>query len=1049
MEGVNIVVNVIDGGSITANVTDGVPITAQVTTGAKGEKGDTGETGATGATGATGPTGPTGPQGPQGDTGPQGPSGVVASIVAGNNIDVNSADPANPIVSVETLTVSDISDLSATATELNYTDGVTSAIQTQIDAKVPNTRTVNGNALSSNVTLDQDDIGDGTTYKQYSSTEKTKLAGIETAADVTDSTNVAAAGAFMKSVDDTDDVTVGATNKFATAAEKTKLGHITVTQGVNLDTMESDIAGKKTDSMSTNKLLGRGTAGTGAIEEITLGTNLSLSGTTLNATGSGGSADVSEANIVGSLPYRIDTKLDDWFTPLNSAPTTPVNMVIIGDSISVSTAFGVTKPWGQRIVERFTSRGRTPVAEATWRFAYGTQVLGMTTNQGALHSPAMGMGGVATDLTTGQKATMVATMDGISVVYSKQSGGGDLEVRDGVGGTLLTTISTAGTAKSSFIWTSGALTLASHTIEITSVGNTILEGVYVHNGTRDKGVRVWTASKSGYTSNDFSTTPSLALDLLDNLNPELVVIATGTNDGAANYATYIPALIADARTHAPNAAVALWLPYYSSGGFNATELAAARAYLTSAPFLALDVPVIDGAVGTPNISTRYSTDGIHPNDIGAEYIAQHIYGVIGGDPLGQLTNYGVTNKVATDSLDTLKAPKAAPTFTGLSTFDTISAVVGNFTVSNFFGLPYMNLKETGNTYSQFQIATAAFNNAISGFNGVGALFGTGSAVPDTPFWRSAANQLQIGLAAAPGTLAANTAPIINAQTGTTYTLALGDAGKHITRSNTAASTQTLPQNSTAAIPVGSIISITNLGAGELVFVAGSGATVIGKTKLCINESAEMIKISTNGWLIRGQRRISTGSTKYDGNTVRDYRILGDVNLFSVGTNTPSTNRWFFEPYIVSETMTLDRVAIEVTTAGAAGKLARLSLYTADDYWQPETLIQDFGTVATDVGAVPTLQIITLSPTLTIPPGRYIGVWIQDGGATFRTINAYSNGMNALAAVGSTTPIRAQFQSVNGSGTVASGFAAVNPKWERDLYTTVGNVPYFMRFREIV
>lgn len=38
-------------------------------------------------------------------------------------------------------------------------------------------------------------------------------------------------------------------------------------------------------SMNTNKLLGRGTASAGAVEEITLGTNLSLSGTTLNTTG--------------------------------------------------------------------------------------------------------------------------------------------------------------------------------------------------------------------------------------------------------------------------------------------------------------------------------------------------------------------------------------------------------------------------------------------------------------------------------------------------------------------------------------------------------------------------------------------------------------------------------------------------------------------------------------------------------------------------------------------------------------------------------------------
>jgi hypothetical protein len=40
-------------------------------------------------------------------------------------------------------------------------------------------------------------------------------------------------------------------------------------------------------SMNTNKLIGRGTAGVGVMEEITLGTGLSLTGTTLDATGGG------------------------------------------------------------------------------------------------------------------------------------------------------------------------------------------------------------------------------------------------------------------------------------------------------------------------------------------------------------------------------------------------------------------------------------------------------------------------------------------------------------------------------------------------------------------------------------------------------------------------------------------------------------------------------------------------------------------------------------------------------------------------------------------
>lgn len=44
--------------------------------------------------------------------------------------------------------------------------------------------------------------------------------------------------------------------------------------------------------MSTGKLLGRSTAGNGAIEEITIGSGLTLSAGTLSATGGGGSVGV-------------------------------------------------------------------------------------------------------------------------------------------------------------------------------------------------------------------------------------------------------------------------------------------------------------------------------------------------------------------------------------------------------------------------------------------------------------------------------------------------------------------------------------------------------------------------------------------------------------------------------------------------------------------------------------------------------------------------------------------------------------------------------------
>lgn len=89
-----------------------------------------------------------------------GGTGVVETIVAGNNIDVDATDPANPIVAVETLTLADVSDVTAstaevnildgatlTTTELNYVDGVTSAIQTQLGTKVTGPASATDNAI--------------------------------------------------------------------------------------------------------------------------------------------------------------------------------------------------------------------------------------------------------------------------------------------------------------------------------------------------------------------------------------------------------------------------------------------------------------------------------------------------------------------------------------------------------------------------------------------------------------------------------------------------------------------------------------------------------------------------------------------------------------------------------------------------------------------------------------------------------------------------------------------------------------------------------------
>lgn len=101
---------------------------------------------------------------------------------------------------------------------------------------------------------------------------------------------------------------------------------------------------------------------------------------------------------------------------------------------------------------------------------------------------------------------------------------------------------------------------------------------------------------------------------------------------------------------------------------------------------------------------------------------------------------------------------------------------------------------------------------------------------------------------------------INAQTGTTYTFVLSDAGKYVTASNASAQTFSIPTNATAAIPVGSSIDIIQIGAGQLtVQAANSGTTTIYSTaataaapKARVQYSAMTLKkVATDTWHVIG------------------------------------------------------------------------------------------------------------------------------------------------------------------------------------------------------
>ena len=119
-----------------------------------------------------------------------------------------------------------------------------------------------------------------------------------------------------------------------------------------------------TTSMATNKLIGRGTAGTGVMEEITLGTNLSFTGTTLNATGGGGGTPattvVSETTAGQSSAVGVSTNYarEDHThgTPAGGAGGDIAMSNLAPSANEVITAgYGAYVPWYYEVVSTFST----------------------------------------------------------------------------------------------------------------------------------------------------------------------------------------------------------------------------------------------------------------------------------------------------------------------------------------------------------------------------------------------------------------------------------------------------------------------------------------------------------------------------------------------------------------------------------------------------------------------------------------------------------------------------------------------------------------------
>lgn len=103
-------------------------------------------------------------------------------------------------------------------------------------------------------------------------------------------------------------------------------------------------------------------------------------------------------------------------------------------------------------------------------------------------------------------------------------------------------------------------------------------------------------------------------------------------------------------------------------------------------------------------------------------------------------------------------------------------------------------------------------------------------------------------------LATYVRPDINDQTGTTYTLVLTDDNSVVRASNASAITLTVPPNSSVAFPIGSIVQVRQVGAGQVTLSPGAGVTLNTAETLISRKQGStvgLMKVGTDEWDITG------------------------------------------------------------------------------------------------------------------------------------------------------------------------------------------------------
>jgi lysophospholipase L1-like esterase len=368
-------------------------------------------------------------------------------------------------------------------------------------------------------------------------------------------------------------------------------------------------------------------------------------------------AGVAEASTSTTSPV-VGGTLADARDAVAAAGAAPVDVLFVGDSITEGYGAPSRSDWWVELARTELQEGRGGgVGYVPTSFSGGAAAPfpGVWRAEGGRAVQSSGLG-LRSYLLDAQTASLRATLSGtrLEVRFTAAPGRGTAEIR--IDGTVVATVDThADTERGGLVWTSDQLRAGDHAIEIRQAAATrepgpiVVEGAAAFDG--EAGIRIWDGSHAGFAASSFVGERAW-LDGVDRIDPEVVVLALGTNDFAfgadpQRFAADLATIVDEIAARSTGRPAFVLMPMWRGTGRDAARyerlVQAQRDLVTNRGYGLVDLSDIDAGLVTD--------DGIHPNADGQRVIARAVLSALDGSyvaPAAPEAPAGLTATAAAD-----------------------------------------------------------------------------------------------------------------------------------------------------------------------------------------------------------------------------------------------------------------------------------------------------------------------------------------------------------------------------------------------------------------